>query len=606
MPNDTHILFAWIGGSDRNAAGIPRDGTAASAPERPARNDKPDGPGPIARTLLFNNNVVYTKAVLLSDKPDKDKLYKAWLDGELKARGMSPVPEICLVTYQGNAMDRGSVYEASRQAVDAHARYVEDSPVHRTYILSSGTAVMHLCWTLLAHTHTYAARMVEPFLVRENNKFREGVDVIEPWIPLKQTFPKPPRYSLDELYAEEYKTAKYESQQAKEIIGIPEEIAQAVKIGTMTREWLVLILGETGTGKEAIAKIIHEIDMKYRERHGKFIPVNCGAIPKDVAESELFGHEKGSFTSAHERRVGYIELAKGGTLFLDEVGELTLDLQVKLLRFLENKSYFRVGGTNLLKVDDVRIVAATNRDLMMETRKGRFRGDLYYRLDDGITIRLPPLRARKKDIKLIADRYKEKLNKEIRGGDGNVGIAEEVYGLLMKYPWPGNVRELQNVIKKAYFEVCGMQNALITERVIKKIIGDTESWQEKSFLTDADIFAEHMLNENTNNINKQESQVVINEFDKTTRDIQRQELDAEHSELQIKYECIEQALEKSGYNQTGAERLIGKGAKFINTWVIKDDRFENYLIKYKEQGRFPRIERLIEISKNRKAQRDKK
>lgn len=474
MQNDTHILFAWIGGSDRNAAGIPRDGARA----------KPDGPGPIARTLL-EDTVAYAKVVLLSDNPDKDTLYKSWLERELKSLGKIPGPEIILVEYLGNPMDRGAVYEASRKAVEAHAQDTQDTRLGRTYILSSGTAVMHLCWTLLAHTHTYEARMVEPFVVRRDGVVvREGIDTIEPWIDLKQTFPQPPVYSLDELFAEEYQNAVRHSAAARQIIGVREQVGSAAKITRMPIEWRALILGESGTGKEAIARVIHEMDAHYRDRKGAFVAVNCGAIPKDMAESELFGHEKGAFTGAHNQRKGHIELARGGTLFLDEVGELTLDLQVKLLRFLQESAFSRVGGTEPIKADDIRVVAATNRDLAEEVRKGLFREDLYYRLDN-ISINLPPLRARREDIGRIAQRFVDMQNAKIKA---NVTMDAACFDWLRAYPWPGNIRQLQNFLMKAYVLVYDMPKSRITERVIKTFFDEGKIKPDDNPLSDANLY----------------------------------------------------------------------------------------------------------------------
>lgn len=203
----------------------------------------------------------------------------------------------------------------------------------------------------------------------------------------------------------------------------------------------VLILGESGTGKELVAKAVHNRSTRKDE---KFIAVNCGALPRELIESELFGHEKGSFSGAHQRKMGLIESADGGSLFLDEIGDLPLELQVKILRVLEQKEIRRIGSVNSNSVD-VRIIAATNRDLQDDIEAGTFREDLYYRLSI-MDIPLPPLRERKEDIPLLADhfitRFNQKMNRSIEG------ITPDALRVLMNYPWPGNVRELENTIQR--------------------------------------------------------------------------------------------------------------------------------------------------------------
>jgi len=204
----------------------------------------------------------------------------------------------------------------------------------------------------------------------------------------------------------------------------------------------VFITGESGTGKELVARAIH-FDSDRKE--APFVAVNCGAIPENLLESELFGHMKGAFTGAVSNKAGLAEEADGGTLFLDELTELPLHLQVKLLRFIQERSFRRVGGTGDQSVD-IRLIAASNRDLEEEVAAGRFREDLFYRLNV-ISIALPPLRERKEDISLLArhfmDKYNKVLDKKI------VRISEQAMGLLMDYPYPGNVRELENIMERA-------------------------------------------------------------------------------------------------------------------------------------------------------------
>jgi DNA-binding NtrC family response regulator len=203
----------------------------------------------------------------------------------------------------------------------------------------------------------------------------------------------------------------------------------------------VLIQGESGTGKELVARALHQCGPRAQ---GPFIPVHCAALAPTLLESELFGHEKGAFTGAQERRRGRFELANGGTLFLDEIGEIDPALQVKILRVLEERKFERVGGTETVSVD-VRLVAATNRDLKQMVAEGKFREDLFYRLYV-VNVALPPLRERDGDIVLLAQHYLKSLATE--HGKKVVGITSEAMAALTAYPWPGNVRELRNVIER--------------------------------------------------------------------------------------------------------------------------------------------------------------
>jgi len=202
----------------------------------------------------------------------------------------------------------------------------------------------------------------------------------------------------------------------------------------------VTLVGESGTGKEVLARRVHELSHR---RRGPFVPINCAAIPESLFESELFGHEKGAFTGASERALGKIEAAGGGTLFLDEVGEMPLGVQAKLLRFLEGRRFMRVGGRTKISVD-TRLVCATLRPLHDEVRAGRFRADLFYRIQ-GITLKVPTLRERPADIKPLVQLFVGELSARHAVRPPRIGRA--TFAALRAHPWPGNVRELRNAVE---------------------------------------------------------------------------------------------------------------------------------------------------------------
>jgi DNA-binding NtrC family response regulator len=221
-----------------------------------------------------------------------------------------------------------------------------------------------------------------------------------------------------------------------------QEVFDTIRMVSKTQS-SVLIIGESGTGKELIARAIH---FDSDRATCPFVTVDCATIPGEIMESELFGHEKGAFTGAHERKTGLLENGDNGTVFLDEIGDLDLNLQKKLLRFLQEREILRVGGTTRIKLN-VRVVAATNKDLEHEVQNRRFRSDLYYRLNV-VTIKMPPLRERRDDIPLLSQHFLEKLNRI----EGKLvkGFEDNVIDALRSYAWPGNVRELENVIERAY------------------------------------------------------------------------------------------------------------------------------------------------------------
>ena len=272
-------------------------------------------------------------------------------------------------------------------------------------------------------------------------------------------------------------------------------------------EATVLILAESGTGKELIADLIHEGS---RKSQGPLIKINCGALPENLLESELFGYEKGAFTGAVSRKRGKFELAQGGTIFLDEIGEISEGMQVKLLRVLQEKEFQRVGGEETIK-GDFRVVAATNKDLKEMVDNQEFREDLYYRLNV-IPIHIPPLRDRKEDISLLIDYFIGKYSSQM--GKAKMIINEKALNKMIKYKWPGNIRELQNIIERCVILSLG---SVITEEILPSDI--------------------------TNKVYNVDNDFILPEEGILLEDVEKN--------------LIIQALDRSQFNQTKAAKLLG-------------------------------------------------
>lgn len=250
------------------------------------------------------------------------------------------------------------------------------------------------------------------------------------------------------------------------IIGNAPELNYAldVAIQVANTNLSVLINGESGVGKEVFSHIIHSLSPR---KHNKFIAVNCGAIPEGTIDSELFGHEKGSFTGAVESRKGYFETVNGGTIFLDEIAELPLGTQARLLRVLETGEFIRVGSSKVQKTD-VRVIAASNKDLLESIHTGRFREDLYYRLNT-VPIRVPPLRDRKEDIPLLFRKFSSDFSERYRSEP--VELTEDAWQLLVNYPWPGNIRQLKNMAEQVSVL---SQGRIIDRPTLEKMLPDSK------------------------------------------------------------------------------------------------------------------------------------
>ncbi|MGA3280954.1 MAG: sigma-54 dependent transcriptional regulator [Smithella sp.] len=281
------------------------------------------------------------------------------------------------------------------------------------------------------------------------------------------------------------------------------ELKEMISIVAPTNAW-ILIMGENGTGKELVARSIHHLSLR---SHKDIVEVNCAAIPEELIESELFGHEKGAFTGATEKKRGKFDLAHEGTIFLDEVADMSLKAQAKILRILQEKKFERVGGNKLIDLD-VRVLAATNKDLEEEMKEGRFRQDLYYRLHV-IPLVVPPLRERKEDIKPLAERFL--LDFTIREGLEPKKLTDDALALLMKHDWPGNVRELKNIIERLIIltpsdEITAKDIPLLNIKEERDMATGTESVMVDS-LKDAKIDFERQfiikkLEENEGNVSK--------------------------------------------------------------------------------------------------------
>ena len=253
-----------------------------------------------------------------------------------------------------------------------------------------------------------------------------------PSLPSSSTQPQMNWQTPGQQKVVETKSIIYKSEIMGQLIKMIERVAPS--------QANILVLGESGTGKELIAKAIHE---KSNRKNKPFVAINCGALRETLLESELFGHEKGSFTGAYTKKIGLAEAANGGTLFLDEIGELPLSIQAKLLRFIQEGEIFRVGGKDPIKVD-IRLICATNRELDQEVLKGQFREDLFYRINT-IVVSAPPLRRRKEDIPVLINYFLSQGNSYMNRGKT---IDEAALAVMVKYEWPGNIRELQNVCER--------------------------------------------------------------------------------------------------------------------------------------------------------------
>ena len=420
------ILVAWIGNTDLRA---------------PTESDVV-GVGPIAQALDVRS---FDQAFLLSNYAERIAgPYLSWLRSRSSARIELLEEKLTSPT------NFGEIYEA---AVRAIRRALGDDPreVTLSVHLSPGTPAMAAVWVLLGKTR-FPVELIESS--REHGVQTASIpfDISADFIPdlLREQDERLRQGSAAEAPdAPEFADIVHRSRVRSRLITRARRVA--------VRNVPVLIEGESGTGKEMLARAIHRSSVR---RDRPFIAVNCGAIPAELVESELFGHEKGAFTGAQQPRKGYFETADGGALFLDELGELPGSAQVKLLRTIQEGEVVRLGSSKPLKVD-VRIIAATNRTLTEEIAAGRFREDLFYRLAVAV-LNIPPLRERTGDLSLLIDYLLAQVNREAESEPGfkEKRLSAGARNLLLSHPWPGNVRELLNTLKRATIWSDGVMIAL--------------------------------------------------------------------------------------------------------------------------------------------------
>jgi len=425
------ILISWIGKADLEAS----------------KEDDPTNLGPIAQAI---HDLNFEKAEFFSNYPEKETdLYINWLRQKFTFLSIN-----LSLANLSSPTNYAEIYAFVKEKVSGIKNAHKNPQI--TFHLSPGTPAMAAIWIILAKTHFTNINMIE-------SSKKQGVKPVNFPFELSAEF-IPDVLSKITLFDD----ATYDVQEFSEIIHKSPEMQRAIikakkasLFGTP-----VLIEGESGTGKELFAKAIHNSSNR---KDKPFIVINCGAIPENLIESELFGHKKGAFTGAERDKKGYFEEAEGGTLFLDEIGELPKQAQVKILRAIQEKHIQKVGMTSY-KECDIRIISATNRDLFKELELGNFREDLLYRLAV-LVIKIPPLRERTGDISLLTDKLLEKIQSNLFGNANNKKIIKKISpnakNILIQHNWRGNVRELINTLQRL---VIFRQNETIDENDVQEAL----------------------------------------------------------------------------------------------------------------------------------------
>ena len=428
-----NVLFAWLGLTDINAS----------------KGDKRKGLGPIAQALKgkdFDDLVLITN---LSEKVNKS--YIKWLSSQTKVRILENKVKLQSPTHFGD------IYEGAVKIIEAVKKKFK-SEFEIFFHLSPGTPAMASVWIILSKTR-YPAQLIETSREKGFQITTIPFDISADYLP---DLLKSPDEKLDRLAeglsieTPEFDSIIHRCSSMKELISKAKKIA--------CRNVSVLILGESGTGKELLAEAIHNSSLK---KNGPFTAINCGAIPQALLESELFGYEKSAFTDAKAAKKGYIEESNGGTIFLDEIGDLPLNAQVKLLRVLNDHKVYRLGSRTGIPVD-LRVIAATNKDLAAEVSDEKFREDLFHRIAVAI-LNIPPIRERKGDLNLLTDYILDRINKEYIDQPGFKAqkISVSARNFINQYHWSGNFRELENTLSRVAIWSFG---TVITEDDVKEAL----------------------------------------------------------------------------------------------------------------------------------------
>ncbi|MFK1291565.1 sigma-54 interaction domain-containing protein [Pseudomonas aeruginosa] len=489
MSKKPRVLTCWVGGNDLKAV-----------------NDSEVGP--ILSTLRVAS---FDRVELLCSYPvERVEPYLAWL------RERVDIPVEAHYESLSSPVHFGEIY----QAANKHLERLSASRADLSILLSPGTPAMQAVWILLGKTR-YPATFYQSSLEQGVQQVEVPFEIAAEYVPAANSITSA---KLLELAGQNIPgNAAFDS-----IVTRSERMmmlkAQAQVLAQ--KQVPVLIYGETGTGKELFARAIHNAGPRAGAR---FIPVNCGAIAPELIDSTLFGHRKGAFTGAVENRDGVFQQAHGGTLFLDEFGELKPDVQVRLLRVLQEGTFTPVGGTQELKVD-VRLITATHRNLMQEVAHGCFREDLFYRVAVGV-LHLPPLREREGDLLLLADALLEVLAKQDASLTGKK-LSAEAKKLILRHPWRGNVRELQSTL---------LRSAL---------------WCQGSAIGAEDI--EQAL-----------FQLPLEQVDVMARDVP-QGIDLQEIVAEVAGHYLHKALTLTGHNKTRAASLLGlKSQQTLSNWMDK-------------------------------------
>ena len=410
------VLISWIGGNDLQAQ-----------PNHPTHHQ---GMGPLLSTLKDRK---FTRAHLIYNYPKQEVApYLEWLQSQIDVKITASYFKL------SSPIDFADIYQAANSALQGI--WPIESKHKVSILLSPGTPAMQAVWILLGKTR-YPATFIQSSIEQGVQDVNLPFDIAAEFLPelasraasqltTLMTDMVPTTAAFDSIISNSPSIGKIKARAA--ILAL--------------RDVPALIQGETGTGKELFARAIHNASFRAQQ---KFVPVNCGAIPKELIDSTLFGHAKGAFTGAVRDHKGVFEEANGGTLFLDEFGDLPADAQVRLLRVLQEGTLTRVGDTTERKVD-VRIIAATHRNLTLAVAAGEFREDLYYRVAIGV-LKLPPLRERTGDLGLLADKLLERINNEASGQPGykHKYISPGAKKVILNHSWPGNVRELHATLLRA-------------------------------------------------------------------------------------------------------------------------------------------------------------